>query len=153
MRILLFVTAILLIPTFASAQSPPAKDLAALFDAVQRVGIETELRGDIADRLGFGEDPLAIKDLSITKNGMQHALNAFVVAHTSYILFHTRRYAPDIYLFVKKVDGTLVSGIHGRQYQPVTNAADVTQSEATSLLGAEEDFWFQWLADGAKAPP
>ncbi len=152
MRILFFVAAILFAPTCASAQSPPPKDFRALFDVVQKSGNETELRGDIADRLGFGDHPLAIKDLVVTDHGIQHALNAFVVANASYVLFHTRRYAPEIYIFVKKTDGTLATGIHGRQYQPITETTNLTQVEADTVVGAEEAFWFQWLADGAKVP-
>jgi len=151
--ILLFIAAILLTPAAASAQPAPAKDLKALFDAVQRLGNETELRGDIADRLGFGEDSLLIKDLVIHANGIQHAVNAFVAANRSYILFDSHLYAPEIYIFVKDIDGTLVSGIHGRQYQPITNTTNMTPSDAAPVVSAEEAFWFQWLADGAKPPP
>jgi len=149
-NILLFVAAILLAPTAATAQSSPPKDWKALFDAVQKLGNDTELRGDIADRLGFGEDSLLIKDLVIKANGVQHAVNAFVVSNKAYLLFDSHLYAPEIYIFVKSVDGALVAGFHGQQYQPVTNTTDMTPNDASPVVGAEEAFWFQWLANGAK---
>jgi hypothetical protein len=139
-------------PMVASAQSSPARDFKTLFETAQRLGNETELRGDISDRLGFGEDLLPIKDLVVTTNGVQHAINAFVVGKRSYILFDSHLYAPEIYIFVKSVDGTLVAGIHGRQYQPVTNTTDMTQGDAAPVIGEEEAFWFRWLAESAKAP-
>ena len=151
-RIFLFVIALLLAPTVASAQSLSAKDLKTLFDKAQALGIDNELRGDIADRLGFGEDGLAIKDLVVTTNGVQHALNAFTVSHQSYVLFHTRRYVPEIYIFVKDTDGKLVAGIHGPQGHPITDTVNMTHSNDDSVVTAEEAFWSQWLADGAKVP-
>ena len=74
-HILLFITALLLAPAAASAQAPADKDLKALFEMAQSRGIETELRGDISDRLGFGDHPLPIKDLVVTKDGVQHAVD------------------------------------------------------------------------------
>ncbi len=147
--ILLFIAAISLAPMGANAQSP--KDIKSLFDTVQKLGTDTALRGDIAGRLGFGEDDLAIKDLVVTANGKQHALNAFVVADKSYVLFHTRAYLPEIYIFVEGIDGALVAGIHGRQYEPIDNTSNMSQHDA-AVVDAEEAFWFQWLADGAKVP-
>ena len=150
--ILLFIAAILLAPTFARAQSPQPRELKLLFDAVQKLGTESELRADISDQLGFGEHPLSIKDLVIRANGLQHAANAFVVANKSYILFDSHLYAPEIYIFVKDTDGALVAGIHGRQYEPITNTVNMTPDDAVPVVGAEEAFWFQWLANGAKVP-
>ena len=148
--ILLFIAAILLIPTVAGAQSPPAKDLKSLFDAVQRLGVDDELRGDISDRLGLGEDPILVKDLVVKTNGVQRSLNAFVVDDKAYILFDTHLYAPEIYIFVKNIDGALVASIHGQQFKPINTTTDMKQSDAAPLVGAEEAFWFQWLANGAK---
>jgi hypothetical protein len=150
--IFLFMAAALLAPACASAQPLPAKNLTALFDAVQRLGTDSELRGDIADRLGFGEHPLAIKDLVISANGVQHAANAFKVSDKSYLLFDSHLYAPEVYIFVKNTDGTLAAGIHGEQYQPITSAIGMRPSDGLLVIEAEEGFWFQWLADGAKAP-
>ena len=150
--LLLFIAAALLAPACAAAQSPAPKDLRALFDTAQRLGTDNELRGDIADRLGFGDDSLLIKDLVVTTKGVQHAVNAFIVANRSYLLFDSHIYAPEVFIFVKDVDGTLVSGIHGQQYQPITSTVKMTPSDAARVVGAEEAFWFQWLADGAKMP-
>lgn len=136
----------------ASAQTTPAKDMRPLFDAVQRLGTDTELRGDIADRLGFGEHPLAIKDLVVQASGMQHAVNAFSANGKSYILFDSHLRVPEVYIFVLDIDGALVAGIHGQQYQPITSTIDMTEDDAIPVVGAEEAFWLQWLADGAKAP-
>jgi hypothetical protein len=149
-RILVFMAAILLAPAFVSAQTP-MKDLKPLFEAAQRLGVDNELRADIADRLGFGEQPLLIKDLVVTANGIQHAVNAFVVGDKAYILFDSHLHVPEVYVFVKNVDGTLVAGIHGHQGEPVTSAIDMREGDA-SVIGAEETFWSQWLANGAKAP-
>lgn len=151
-RLLIAVAAGLLICAPTQARTPRAGDFKALFDAVQSLGAETELRADIADRLGFGEQPLPIVDLVITKDGVQHALNAFVVSGKPYILFNSHLYVPQIYLFVKDIDGALVAGIHGRQYQPITATRDMTPTDIAQVVGAEEAFWFQWLADGAKPP-
>lgn len=150
-HILLLITAIFLAPTLAAAQPAPAKDLKPLFDMVQKLGTDTELRGDIAGRLGFGDEDLHIKDLVIKANGVQHAVNAFVLDHTSYLLFDSHLRVPEVYIFVKRVDGTLVSGIHGRQYEPITSTAAMTESDG-AVVSAEEAFWRQWLADGAKIP-
>lgn len=128
------------------------KDLKALFDAVQKVGTESELRGDIADRLGFGEHPLAIKDLVIAADGVQHAVNAFTADGKPYLLFDSHLYAPEVYIFVRDTDGALAAGIHGRQYQPITSTVDMIPSDSLLVVEAEEAFWRKWLADGAKAP-
>jgi hypothetical protein len=151
--ILLLVAAILLIPAVATAQPVPATSLKALFDAAQRLGNDTELRGDIADRLGFGTDALPIKDLVVTANGVQHAVNAFVVGDKAYLLFDSHLYVPEIFIFVTTIDGTFAAGIHGRQYQPVTDTANISEKDAGPVIAAEESFWSQWLADGAKLPP
>jgi len=151
--IILFLLAFLLASPFTSAQAAPPKDMKKLFEAVQRVGVENALRGDISSRLGFGEDHLIIHDLVITKDGLQHALNAFVYANKSYILFHTRRYAPEIYIFVEEMKGEFVAGFHGRQFQSIAETVDMTQKDVDMVVGPEEAFWFQWLADGAKGPP
>ena len=151
-RIVPIIAAMLLVPTLATAQPAPAKDLKALFDAAQRLGNDSELRGDISDRLGFGEDPLPIKDLVVNANGVQHAVNAFVVGNKPYVLFDSHLYVPEVYIFVKDMNGTLVTGIHGRQGQPVTNTVNMAEGNATPVVGEEEAFWFRWLADGAKAP-
>lgn len=148
----LFIIAALLAPTYACAQSLSAKELRTLFDKAQAVGIDNELRGDIVGRLGFGDEGLLIKDLVVTVNGVQHALNAFSVSHTSYLLFHTRRYVPEIYIFVEDLDGKLVAGIHGPQGHPVTDTVNMTHSHDDEIVKAEEAFWAQWLADGAKVP-
>lgn len=151
MRNILLLVAVLT-PTCASAQSPPPKNLKPLFEAVQKVGTDSELRGDIADRLGFGEHPLAIKDLVISVNGVQHAVNAFKVSDKSYLLFDSHLYAPEVYIFVKNTDGTLAAGIHGEQYQPITSTIDMRPSDGLLVIDPEEAFWSQWLAAGAKAP-
>jgi hypothetical protein len=144
------LAAVLLTATSASAQSQPSKDMKLLFDAVQTLGTESELRGDIADRLGFGEHPLPIKDLVITANGIQHAVNAFVAGDKSYLLFDSHLYAPEIYVFVIDVNGALAAGIHGQQYEPITSAIDIAQGDAAPVIGAEEAFWLRWLAAGMK---
>lgn len=148
----LFIFAALLAPTLANAQALSTKDLKTLFDKAQAVGIDNELRGDIVDRLGFGDQGLLIKDLVVTVNGVQHALNAFSISHTSYLLFHTRRYVPEIYIFVKDLDGNVVAGIHGPQGHPVTDTVNMTHSKDDAVVAAEEAFWSKWLAEGAKLP-
>lgn len=150
--ILLFIAAFLLAPTLARAQASPAKDFKALFETVQALGTQTELRGDISDRLGFGDEALPIMDLVVTKDGVQHALNAFVVSNKPYILFNSHLYIPEVYMFVKSTGGDLVAGVHGRQYRPITSTIDMTPAETVQVTSAEEAFWFQWLADGAKLP-
>lgn len=147
-----FMFMVLLTTAGANAQSPPARDLGALFEAVQKAGTESELRGDIADRLGFGEHPLLIKDLVIRTEGVQHAVNAFMVSGRPYLLFDSHLSAPEIYIFIKSMDGAFVSGIHGPQYAPITDTVDMTGGNATPVVGAEEAFWLRWLADGAKPP-
>jgi hypothetical protein len=146
--VVLLIAAILLEPVRASAS-----DLKPLFDAAQRLGNDTELRGDIVDRLGFGEDDLPIKDLVVTAKGVQHAVNAFMVGDKPYVLFDSHLYAPEVYIFVRTTDGTFVSGIHGRQYQPITNTSAMTAGNDAPVVGDEEAFWTQWLADRAKLTP
>jgi hypothetical protein len=148
----MFMAAILLAPMCADAQSSSEKDLKALFEAVQKQGAESELRGDIADRLGFGEHPLAIKDLVVNTGGVQHAVNAFSASGKSYLLFDSHLYVPEVYVFVRDVEGTFVSGFHGQQYEPITTTFDMTKGNATPVVGEEDAFWRQWLAAGAKAP-
>lgn len=148
----LFVIAALLTSTHAEAQSLSAKDLRTLFDKAQAVGIDNELRGDIVDRLGFGDEGLLIKDLVVNINGVQHALNAFSISHTSYLLFHTRRYVPEIYIFVEDLDGKIVAGIHGPQGHPVTDTVNMNHTHDDDIVKAEEAFWAKWLADGAVVP-
>ncbi len=150
--LVIFMIAVLLAPA-AGAQSRPAKDLRPLFDAIQKSGIDSELRGDIADRLGFGEDPLVIKDMVVTVNGVQHAANAFRVSGKPYILFDSHLHVPEVYIFVKDISGAMVAGFHGRQYQPLSDTIDMLRDDSAPVVGAEEAFWAQWLADGAKAPP
>ena len=150
--LLAFIAAFLLATSGASAQSPPAKDLKPLFDAVQKRGTDSELRGDIADRLGFGDHPLFIRDLVITANGVQHAVNAFKVGDKLYLLFDSHLYAPEVYIFVKNTDGALAAGIHGAQYQPISSTVDMIPSDGLLVIEPEEAFWSRWLADGAKAP-
>ncbi|MBX7200962.1 MAG: hypothetical protein K1X51_16440 [Rhodospirillaceae bacterium] len=137
--ILLILAAILL-----AAAPAAAANLKPLFDAAQAQGVDSELRGDIADRLGFGEDGLLIKDLVVTEGGVQHAVNAFRVDGRPYLLFDSHLYVPEVYIFVRSLDGALVSGIHGRQYQPITDTIDMVDGAA--VIGAEETFWLQWLA-------
>lgn len=148
--VILVVAAIFL--TAMPARAEPGKDLTALFDAVQKAGVESELRADIAARLGFGEHPLAIKDLVINAKGVQHAVNAFTAGGKSYLLFDSHLYAPEVYVFVRAMDGALAAGIHGQQYQPVTSTVDMIPSDGLLVVEAEETFWLKWLADGAKAP-
>lgn len=148
MRIVLFLTAVLL----AASPTRAAADLTALFDAVQKVGTESELRGDIADRLGFGDHPLAIKDLVINTNGVQHAVNAFTADGKSYLLFDSHLYAPEVYIFVRGMDGALASGIHGQRYQPINSTVDMIPSDGPLVVEPEETFWRAWLAAGAKPP-
>jgi len=150
--VFIFAAAILLAPVCANAQSSSGQDLKPLFDAVQKQGAESELRGDIADRLGFGEHPLQIKDLVIQADGVQHAVNAFSASGKSYLLFDSHLYAPEIYVFVRDMDGIFVAGFHGQRYAPITTTFDMTKGNATPVVGEEEAFWRQWLADGAKAP-
>lgn len=150
-HILLFITAILLAPA-ASAQAPADKDLKALFEMAQSRGIETELRGDISDRLGFGDHPLPIKDLVITKDGVQHAVNAFIIGDRGYLLFNSHLRLPQVYLFVKDVQGTLQAGVHGMRFQPITEAVDMKPGDDEMVITAEESFWRQWIADGAQLP-
>ena len=128
-HVLLFIAAILLAPACMAAQSPPAKGLKPLFEAAQKLGVDSELRGDIADRLGFGEHPLAIKDLVVTKDGVQHAVNAFSVAGKPHLLFDSHLYAPEVYIFVRDLDGALISGLHGQQYQPLTSTVDMAPTD------------------------
>ena len=152
MRRLLLIAALLFVPANASAQAPAA-DLKTLFDVAQALGTESELRGDIAERLGLGHRPLPIMDLVVTEDGVQHALNAFVIAGTPYILFNSHLHMPEVYIFVRGMDGALIAGLHGRQYQPITNTVEMTPSDADMVVGPEEAFWFKWLANGAKMPP
>lgn len=152
MRRFLFIAALLLAPASVCAQSERPVDVKALFEKARSLGIESELRGDIADRLGFGDHPLAITDLVITKDGVQHAVNAFIVGDKGYILFNSHLRVPEVYLFVKAVDGTLVAGIHGRQFQSITSTVAMTPDDAP-VIAEEEAFWSRWLADGAKPPP
>jgi len=151
-HILLVIAAILLAPAAASAQATADKDLKALFEMAQSRGIETELRGDISDRLGFGDHPLPIKDLVISKDGVQHAINAFIVGDKGYLLFNSHLRLPEVYLFVKDVQGTLHAGIHGPRFQPITRAVAMTPGEDEMVIAAEESFWRQWIAEGAKLP-
>ncbi len=151
MRHCLLLLTVLLFPTFAHAQSP-APDLKMLFDTAQAVGIETELRGDIAAALGFGEDALAIKDLVITQDGVQHAVNAFVVGDKSFLLFNSHLQKPTIYLYVKEAGGAFVSAVRGTQFRPITEATKIMVSDVATIALAEELFWLQWLSDGAKLP-
>lgn len=147
----MFMIAILLAPACATAQSVSEKDLKPLFAAVQTHGAESELRGDIADRLGFGDHPLAIKDLVINAGGVQHAVNAFELSGKSYLLFDSHLYVPEVYVFVRDMEGTFVAGFHGQQYEPITTTFDMTKGNATPVVAEEEAFWRQWLAAGAKA--
>lgn len=150
-HILLFITVLLLAPV-ARAQAPADKDLKALFEMAQSRGIETELRGDISDRFGFGDHPLPIKDLVITKDGVQHAVNAFIVGDKGYLLFNSHLRLPQVYLFVKDVQGTLHAGVHGMRFQPITEAVDMKPGDDEMVISAEESFWRQWIADGAELP-
>lgn len=143
-RILLLLAALL--PASAWA-AEPSQNLKPLFDAAQTLGTDSELRGDIADRLGFGEDGLIIKDLVVTEGGVQHAVNAFRARGRSYLLFDSHLYVPEVYIFVRSLDGMLVSGFHGRQYQPITDTIDMT--DGAPVVAAEETFWLQWLANHA----
>lgn len=151
-NLFLFIAAILLAPLAAHGQAKPEQNLKTLFEKARALGAESELRGDIADRLGFGDHPLPIADLVITKDGVQHAVNAFIVGDKGYILFNSHLRVPEVYLFVKAVDGTLVAGIHGRQFQPITSTVAMTPDDM-SVITEEEAFWMQWLTDGAQLPP
>lgn len=151
-HILLFITVLLLAPVAARAQAPADKDLKALFEMAQSRGIETALRGDISDRLGFGDHPLPIKDLVITKDGVQHAVNAFIVGDKGYLLFNSHLRLPQVYLFVKDVQGTLHAGVRGMRFQPITEAVDMKPGDDEMVISAEESFWRQWIADGAQLP-
>ena len=148
-RTVLFVAAILIAASSARAAT---SDLTALFDAVQKVGTESELRGDIADRLGFGDHPLAIKDLVIVAKGVQHAVNAFTADGKSYLLFDSHLYAPEVYIFVRGMDGALASGIHGQRFQPINSTVDMIPSDGPLVVEPEETFWRAWLAAGARPP-
>ncbi len=152
MRFLLFIAALLTAPVAGHAQSQPGVDLKTLFEKARALGGESELRGDIADRLGFGDHPLPITDLVIVKDGVQHAVNAFIVGDKGYILFNSHLRVPEVYLFVKAVDGTMMAGIHGKQFQPITSTVAMTPGDA-AVIAEEEAFWAAWLADGAKPPP
>lgn len=152
MRFLLFVAALFLVPLSGQAQSTPGVDLKALFEKARALGGESELRGDIADRLGFGDHPLPITDLVIAKDGVQHAVNAFIIGDKGYLLFNSHLRVPEVYLFVKAVDGTMMAGVHGRQFQPITSTVAMTPEDAQVVV-EEEAFWAAWLADGAKLPP
>lgn len=147
----LLTAILLLLCAGAHAQTPPKPDLKALFEATQSLGTEAELRSDISDRLGFGDHPLAIKDLVITKDGVQHAVNAFIVGDKGYLLFNSHLRVPEVYLFVMGLDGVLESGIHGPQFQPITSTVKMTSADAP-VVDEEEAFWRQWIADGAQVP-
>ncbi len=151
MRRFAVLIVLLLWPVVAHAQQKPGVDLKTLFEKARALGAESELRGDIADRLGFGDHPLPITDLVITKDGVQHAVNAFIIGDKGYILFNSHLRVPEVYLFVKAVDGTMMSGLHGPQFQPITKTVAMTPEDA-SVIAEEEAFWSQWLADGAKVP-
>jgi hypothetical protein len=148
----MFMAAILLAPACVNAQPSSENGLTALFTAAQKQGAESELRGDIADRLGFGAHPLAIKDLVINADGVQHAVNAFSASGKSYLLFDSHLHVPEVYIFVRDMDGIFVSGFHGQQYEPISATFDMTKGNATSVVAEEEAFWRQWLAAGAKMP-
>lgn len=152
MRTLLLFIALVLAPTLASAQDPPMPKLKALFETARSLGAESELRGDIVERLGFGDHPLEIKDLVITKDGVQHAINAFIVGDKGYLLFNSHLQLPEVYLFVRDVEGNVVAGLHGPRFQPITRTVAMTPEEGAAVVSAEDAFWQQWLSEGAKLP-